>query len=309
MKVLITGIEGFVGKWLAKFLKSNGYEVCGTYFDIKQLSDTNFKLFYCDIRNYRRLTDILNGVKPEQIYHLAAQSSAKLSFADPRTTFEVNFLGTLNLLESLRELHLHSKILIVSSCEVYGANASIPIKEDSPLCPCSPYAVSKASAELLSYQYWRVYNMEVVRVRPFSHTGPGQPTIFALPDFANQIVEIERGIKEPVIHVGNLKAKRDFMDVRDVVRAYYEIIEKGASGDVYNIATNRPYAIRELLETLLSFTDIKIEIKEMTNRLRPTDIPVLSGNSSKLKESINWKPKIPIERTLEDLLNFYRERS
>jgi len=309
MRALVTGVEGFVGRHLAASLVGKGVEVSGTYFEEEGLPGLpeTLKLFPCDIRDYDRLASVLRTVGPASIYHLAAQSSAKLSFEKPRVTFEVNAVGTLNLLDAARKAGVGPKILLVSSCEVYGERDS-PSEEDSPLNPLSPYGSSKASAELIAHQYHRHFNLRIVVARPFNHTGPGQSSVFALPSFAKQIAEIERGVREPYLVVGNLEARRDFLDVRDVVTAYHLLIERGKDGEVYNVASGRPYSIKEVLDILLRLSKKTVEVRVDEERLRPRDAPFLSGKPDKLRKATGFRPRIPLEETLEGLLDFWRQR-
>ncbi len=309
MRAFITGVEGFAGKHLASYLLESGLHVSGSYFKKEDLPGLPraVQLFDCDVRNSRVLLNILDSVRPDQIFHLAAQSSAKSSFEEPGLTFEVNTLGTLNLLQAVWELGINAKILLVSSCEVYGEVESAA-RENSPLNPLNPYASSKASAELIAKQYHRSFNLRAVTVRPFNHTGPGQSPLFALPSFARQIAEIEKGLKEPCLSVGNLEVRRDFLDVRDVIKAYRLVAQRGEDGEVYNISTGNPYSIRKLLEILLRFSAKKIEVRVDEQRMRPADALLLSGDPTKLIRATGWHPEIPLEETLKDLLQFWRQR-
>ncbi|MBI3600665.1 MAG: GDP-mannose 4,6-dehydratase, partial [Nitrospinae bacterium] len=233
------------------------------------------------------------------------------SFKNPRMTFDINFYGTMNLIDAVRGADLDSNILFVGSSDEYGvvADRYIPISEECLLNPLSPYAASKAAADLLSYSCFKTYGMNIVRVRPFNHTGPGQRYDFVCSDFARQIAEIESGIRKPVIYTGNLDVERDFSDVRDIVSAYYLALEKGVSGDVYNICSERAYSIRWILHTLLGFTKLSVEIKEDPSKMRAADIKILKGDCSKFKMISGWKPAIPFEKTLRDLLDYWREKT
>ena len=216
----------------------------------------------------------------------------------------------MNLFDTVRELRLDSKILFVGSADEYGAiTEGTPVTEDFPLTPLSPYAVSKTAADLLSYSYVKRYGMNIVRVRPFNHTGPGQKSIYVCSDFARQIAEIESGAREPVVYTGNLDIQRDFTDVRDMVLAYKLAIEKGASGEVYNICSERSYSIRWILDILLRFAKLSVEIREDKTKLRPTDITTIRGDCSKFKTATGWKPIMQFEKTLNDILNYWREKT
>ena len=310
MRVLITGITGFVGHYLSELFIKDGHEVFGTTFSSKDLISEKLKIFKCDIRDAAKVKEILSDIKPQQIYHLSAISSPLNSIKNPRTTLDINFYGTMNLIEALRETGLDSHILFVGSVDEYGAVSEkyIPIKEDCPLNPLSPYAASKTSADMLCYSYVKTYGTNIVRVRPFNHTGPGQRSEFVCSDFAKQIAEIECKIRKPVIHTGNLDVERDFSDVRDMVSAYYLALEKGTSGDVYNICSERTYSIRWILHTLLEFTKLSVEIKEDSSKLRSVDLTFLKGNCSKFRAITGWKSTISFEKTLNDILNYWREK-
>ena len=315
MKALITGISGFAGSHLAEFLINKGYEVFGTFYDKSTFSNLNgfidkITLFQCDIRNYDNLKKIIVKVKPDEIYHLAAISFIPTSFENPKLTFDTNFYGTLNLYESVKELKISPKILFVGSADEYGLikESDLPIKEDCPLKPLNPYSISKASADFLSYFYFRNYNLNVIRVRPFNHIGPRQSPEFVCSDFSKQIVEIERGLKEPIIKVGNLEAKRDFTDARDMVRAYWLAIQKGELGEVYNICSENVVSIKDLLNKLLSMSKKNIEIRKDFKKFRNLDIPLFLGDSKKFKKQTSWKQKFLFRKTLQDILNYWRNK-
>lgn len=312
-KVLITGINGFVGSHLADLLVSEGYPVFGIALtrDLTHLSpvEQQISIAYGDVRSTKVVENILAEVKPDCIYHLAGSAFVPDAEADPRFVYEVNVLGTLNLLEVVRSTHLNAKILIVGSGEVYGhvPEASLPVNEEYPLKPTSPYGVTKACADLLAYQYATAYQMNVIRVRPFNHIGPRQSEQFVCSSFAKQIVEIEKGIRKPILNVGNLEARRDFTDVRDVVRAYRLILEGAQGGDVYNVGSGKAWRIGDLVTMLISeSTAKKIELQQQQVRVRPNDIPLMLCDASKLEKALNWKSEIPIHQTLHDLLEYWR---
>lgn len=315
MKALITGISGFAGSHLAEFLINKGYEVFGTFYDKSTFSNIDdiidkIEIFRCDIRNYNNLKKIIEKVQPDEIYHLAAISFVPTSLKNPKLTFDTNLYGTLNLYEAIRELKFNPKILFVGSADEYGSiqNSDLPIREDCPLRPINPYSISKASTDFLSYFYFKNYYLNIIRVRPFNHIGPRQSSEFVCSNFAKQIVEIEKGLKEPIINVGNLETKRDFTDVRDMVRAYQLALQKGETGEVYNICSEKAIQIGELLNNLLELSSKKIEIIKDSQRMRPSDNPILQGDSKKLRERIGWKVGIPFEKTLRCILDYWRER-
>lgn len=314
MKALITGISGFAGSHLAEFLFKKGYKVYGTFYDKSTFSNLNgfidkIQLFKCDVRNYNNLKIIIEEVKPDEIYHLAAISFIPNSIKNSKLTFDTNLYGTLNLYKAIKELKFNPKILFVGSADEYGLikNSDLPIREDCPLRPVNPYSISKASADFLSYFYFKNYHLDIIRVRSFNHIGPRQSPEFVCSSFAKQIVEIEKGLKEPIIKVGNLKAKRDFTDVRDMVRAYWLAIKKGKPGEVYNICSERAIQIKGLLNNLLELSSKKIEIMQDSKRMRLSGNTILQGDFSKFRERCGWKPEIPLDETLKDILEYWRE--
>src|SRR3989338_9046035 len=263
-----------------------------------------------DILDAHSLYKVIDEVKPNYIFHLAAQSYVQSSWASPANTLEVNITGSVNLFEAVRKSGINIPIQIACSSEEYGKVLpnEIPIKETNPLRPLSPYAVSKLAMDYLGYQYFESYGLKVIRTRGFNHTGPRRGEVFAESTFAKQIVEIEKGKKEPVVHVGNLDAKRDYTDVRDMVKAYYISVKKCHPGEVYNIASGSVWRIGDVLNLLLSMSKVKIEVVQDETRMRPSDVEVLIGDSSKFRAETGWKPEIPFTKTMEDLLNYWRER-
>lgn len=302
MKVLITGIEGFVGTHLARLLGDHGDEVHGSYYD-ETTKPANASR--CDITNYQEVVSLIRSSEPAQIYHLAAQSAVGKSSRDPSGTYAVNVGGTHNILEAVRETGAGCRVLLVSSCAVYGdSHEKQPHGEDEPLSPSSPYAESKALAELVGHHYWKTFAIPVITARPCNHTGPGQSPTFALAEWAEKIVAIERGEKDPPLEVGDPTIHRDYLDVRDVTQAYRSLAAMGEPGEVYNIATGSPYRLEILLETLLSFSSMKIPFRSLWE---PKGLS-LSASPEKLRRLTGWKPSIPIEQTLRELLEFYRSR-
>jgi GDP-4-dehydro-6-deoxy-D-mannose reductase len=315
LRVLVTGITGFAGSHLVDYMLGRGdVEVYGT---IRWRSRTenieHFRkqvtLIECDLRDSTSTRDMLEEVQPDWIFNLAAQSFVPTSWNAPHESISTNALGQLNLFEAVRRIGLKPRIQIAGSSEEYGLVLpdEVPIKETNPLRPLSPYAVSKVAQDLLAYQYFKSYGMDVVRTRGFNHEGPRRPNVFVASDFAYQIAEVEKGLREPVMYVGNLEARRDFTDVRDMVIGYWLALEKGESGEVYNICSGKSYAIQEVLDLLLDMTDKKIEVREDAKRLRPSDVPILEGDASKFHAATGWKPKIPFEQTLADSLEFWRK--
>jgi len=316
MKVLITGMTGFTGSHLADFLlEKGGIEVHGIERwrskteNIEHIRD-KVVIHACDIRDTSNVSKVIKEVKPDKIFHLAAQSFVPTSWGAPAETISTNIIGQLNIFEACLQIGINPKIQLACSSEEYGLvhRNEVPIKEENPLRPLSPYGVSKVGQDLLGYQYFMSYKLNVVRTRAFNHSGPRRGDVFVCSNFAKQIAEIEKGHKKPVINVGNLEAERDFTDVRDIVKAYWLSLEKAEVGEVYNICSQKAYSIKETLNMLLSQTKSKIEIKKDPARMRPSDVPILLGDSSKFRKKTGWEPAIPFEKTLEDLLNYWRER-
>jgi GDP-4-dehydro-6-deoxy-D-mannose reductase len=268
-------------------------------------------LISADLRGRDNVQSLVEETKPDCIFHLAAQSFVPSSFADPWDTLENNILSELNLLEAVRRSGRDVRFLVVGSNEEYGAPepGELPQTEQNPLRPNNPYAVSKVGQDFLGLQYHLAYGLQVVRVRPFNHTGPGQSPRFVVPAFASQIARIEVGLQEPVMRVGNLDAARDFVDVRDIVRAYHLAVTRGEPGDVYNLASGLPQSIKALLETLLSYSETAIRVERDPERYRPVDVPVVYGSAEKFYRRTGWEPQIPFEQTLRDTLAYWREQA
>ncbi len=316
MRVLITGITGFAGSHLADHCLERGdVEVHGLIRwrsrteNILHLRD-RVALHECDLRDAGSTRDVVESVRPEYIFHLAAQSFVPTSWHAPSESLTTNVLGQLHVFEAVRKLGIPCRIQIAGSSEEYGMvyEDEVPITEENPLRPLSPYGVSKVSQDLLGYQYFMSYQMDIVRTRGFNHTGPRRGPVFVCSDFAKQIVDIERGDREPVMYVGNLEAMRDFTDVRDTVKGYWLALEKGKAGEVYNICREKSWKIQDILDLLLGMTQAKIEVKLDKTRLRPSDVPILKGDCSKFRKDTGWTPEIPFEQTLEDILDYWRNR-
>ena len=322
MKVLITGITGFAGSHLADFILNNikGAKVFGIERPrsrtdyIKHIKD-KITFFDCDIRDASSVKRIIKAIKPDRIFHLAAQTFVPTSWSAPQETLVTNIIGQLNIFEAIRDAGISPLIQIAGSSEEYGLvrEKDIPIKETCPLMPLSPYAVSKVGQDFLGYQYFKSYGLKVVRTRGFNHTGPRRGESFVCSNFAMQIARIEKGLQKKEMLVGNLKAVRDFTDVRDMVRGYWLSLAKGKPGEVYNICSGGGYSIKQVLDILLGLSNIKIKIKQIKvkqerKRIRPSDVPKLIGDNSKFVARTGWKPKISFRKTMEDLLNWWREQ-
>lgn len=315
MKALITGIAGFAGSHLTGLLLDHGYEVTGISYPgfplhrITRYLD-KIDLFQADIISPREMEEVFRIAKPERVYHLAAVSSVRQSWGNRKQTMETNVMGTMNVLEAAREMSLPPRVLLVSTSEVYGMvpEEDQPVLEQYPMMPTSPYAASKAAQELLGYQYSAGEGVHTVIVRAFNHTGPGQEEGFVCSSFARQIARAEKGLCEPVIEVGNLEARRDFSDVRDMVGAYHAALEGGRSGGLYNICSGRAHSIEELLQMLLGMSETQMEVRPSPELMRPVDIPLILGSNRRFSEEVGWEPGIPIETTLSDLLDYWRDQ-
>ncbi|MEM7819487.1 MAG: GDP-mannose 4,6-dehydratase [Candidatus Aenigmatarchaeota archaeon] len=316
MNILITGITGFTGSHLAEYIvKQPDVNVFGTIRGRhRQLEFINhikdkLTLLECDLTDTNAVIQTIDDCEPDMIFHLAAQSFVPTSWRAPQETFNSNVLGTLNLLEVVRKSRFNPKILITGSSEEYGLvfPEEIPIKETNQLRPLSPYAVSKVAQDLLGFQYHQSYGMKIVRTRCFNIIGPRSGSKIVSANFAIQIAEIEKYNKEPVIYVGNLTPKRDFVDVRDIAKAYFLALTKCKSGEVYNICSEKAIEIKYILDTYLKLSKVKIVVKEDPARMRPSDVPLLLGDCSKFKNETNWKPEYNIDQSLRDVLNYWRE--
>jgi GDP-4-dehydro-6-deoxy-D-mannose reductase len=309
IKCLVTGSNGFIGSYLLDLLIKKGYTVTGiAHRKSSKLIPilSNITVYTCDILDKEKLEEIVRKVKPDFVFHLAAQSSILLSWKEPEKTLQTNILGTLYLLESIRKADIDPLIEIACSSAEYGLvnKNNVPIKEDCGFKPLNPYAVSKIGQDMLAYLYWRVYKMRIIRIRPFYVIGPGK-TFDAPSDFARGIVEIERG-QRTVLNVGNLESVRDVVDVRDCVKAIWLLAERGEYGEAYNICSGKGYKIGEILNIMLSFSQKKIEIRQDPAKMRTFDEPIVIGDNSKLRK-IGWRPQIPLDKTLSDILDFWRE--
>jgi len=316
MRVLITGVTGFVGSHLADALVARpGLEIYGAHRWRSRMENVDhlrgqLTLVECDLRDAGAVRRLLSTVRPDRIFHLAAQSYVPSSWMSPSETITGNVMCQLNLLEAVRESGLPTRIHVAGSSEEYGLvhQNELPIREENPLRPLSPYAVSKVAQDYLAYQYWMSHRVHTVRTRGFNHTGPRRGDVFVTSNFARQIAEIEKGLRKPVVRVGNLEAIRDFTDVRDMVQAYWLALERGEPGEVYNICSGRGYTVRQVLDILLGLASVRVEVREDPERLRPSDVAVLLGDCTRFQRITGWKPTISFEVTLEDLLEHWRQR-
>ena len=315
MKALITGAGGFVGNHLARHLLEQGdVELFGTTYlepeNYPALRQYDMRLRRVDLTDDDAVQRLLQDVQPDHIYHLAAQSFVPESFEDPWGTLGNNIQAQLSIILALLRLDLPARLLVVGSAEVYGPVSpnEIPIGEDQPLRPPSPYSVSKVAQDMLGLQYFISHNLPAIRVRPFNQIGPGQSKRFVAPAFASQIASIEAGQQEPVLYVGNLEARRDFTDVRDMVRAYRLVMATGEPGAVYNIGSGQAHSIQELLDTLLHYTDAPIEVQVDPARVRPVEVPIFVCDPTRVHAATGWQPEYTFDRTLADVLDDWRAR-
>ncbi|MCC6801355.1 MAG: GDP-mannose 4,6-dehydratase [Anaerolineae bacterium] len=314
MRVLITGADGFAGRHLIHELASDSgtpssYELHGTSFRPFELPGAAVTYHTVDLRDEKAVADLIGALQPDHIYHLAAQASPARSYSAVWSTLENNIHAQVSVILGCLIHNLKPRILVVSSGDIYGEQTDDrPATEDLPLRPSNPDRVSKAAQDMLAVQYYLSNNLPIMRARPFNHLGPGQSPGFVAPDFALQIARIEAGQQPPTIRVGSLSAERDFTDVRDVVRGYRLIMERGAPGEVYNIASGRTWTIRAVLDMMLALTDAHIRIESDTARLRPGGTSKVWGDASRLREATGWQPIIPLEQTVRDVLDDCRQR-
>ncbi|UHA71652.1 GDP-mannose 4,6-dehydratase [Paenibacillus sp. 481] len=312
-KAIITGGTGFVAGHLANSLINKGYTVIGTTrnccpeLHFKETFEI-LKINYDDVDAWKRLLD---NFRPDEIYHLAGQSSVSESWKAKVSTINANLVNTINILEAIRQSEVWEsvKILTVGSSEEYGhINDLNAITERTPLQPISPYGISKASVSMLARQYSKVYKLNIIHARPFNHIGPGQSLGFITSDFAKQIISIEKGLQAPIINVGNLEAQRDFTDVRDIVEAYVRLMEGGIPGEVYNVCSGQPKSAQSILDSLIEVSCVSngIEILRDETKLRPSDYPCYFGDYSKLKQETGWEPRITLTESLKDILDYWR---
>lgn len=316
MRILVTGARGFAGRHLTRHLREIGPDddVHGTLLpqanDVNRDMESGVNAHAIDLRDREAVSSLIGALKPDRIYHLAAQAAVHLSFTNPWATLENNIRSQLNLLEACREHNIAPRFLVVSTGEVYANTTPYdrPADEHTPVQPSSPYAVSKIAQEMLGIQYHFNFGLPIIVARPFNQFGPGQNLGFVAPDFANQIARIEAGLQPAVMRVGDLSARRDFTDVRDIVRAQRLILEHGEPGETYNIGTGKAVSIRDLLNTLLKTSSASIEVQPAPEHMRPAKVPLLWGSAHKLQAVTGWEPHISFEQSLQDILADFRQR-
>ena len=313
MRALITGVAGFVGGHLAEAIQAEtDWQVWGTILDEadRAFVVAQVTALSTDLRNPTAVREVIEQVRPDVVFHLAGQAYVPQSWADPWGTYETNIRSQLNVLEAISAAKLMPRIIAVASNEVYGLvrEADLPIDEDTPLRPNSPYGVSKVAQDFMGLQYWLDRKLPVIRVRPFNHIGPRQNDRFVAPSFARQIVEIERGLKPPVLKLGNMAAKRDFTDVRDMCRAYIACALRGEPGETYNIGSGQARSVREMLDIMLAASPIDIAEETDPAKLRPSDVPISVCDPARFKRQTGWEPRITFEQTCLDILSDWRQR-
>lgn len=310
MKALIIGGGGFVGGYLAEYLNNSRYEVCVTKLPNEVIKNNKLKTYDMDVLNFETVDDLLAHEMFDHIYYLAAQSSVALSWDNPGLTIDVNVKGVSNFLEVIRKLRYETRILLIGSGEEYGyiEEGECPVDENKALRPSNIYAATKACQNMLGKIYANAYAIEIMMVRAFNHIGPRQSPQFVISDFCKQVAEIEAGIREPIIYVGNLNVERDFTDVRDVVRAYELIMNYGKKGETYNVGSGQAIKVKTILKKILGLSACPIQIEVDPQKNRPIDIPVVEASIDKLTDLTGWRREIPLDQTLSECLNYWRAK-
>lgn len=309
-RALIIGAGGFVGDYLIEYLaKNNADEIYATKCSDQDYNNENARIYNLDILDKESIISLMYEIRPTHIFHLAAQSSVGVAWKNPALTIDVNIKGSVNVLDAIRELYYKPRILLIGSGEEYGhiKPEEVPIREDNHLRPGNIYAATKACQNMIGAIYAQAYDMDLMQVRAFNHIGPGQAPLFVVSDFCKQAAEIEKGLREPVIKVGNLMARRDFTDVRDVVRAYCLLAEKGRAGETYNVGCGNSVYINDILTMIISKARADISVEVDQSKIRPVDVPIIEADITKIEETVGWTPQIPLEQTIEETLGYWRE--
>ncbi len=310
-KALIIGAAGFVGSYLIHQLKDvDGYQVAVTKMPHETIPGEGFEVYDLNILEREQIEKLLAELRPDCIFHLAAQSSVFVSWKNPGLTIDVNIKGSVNVMDAVRTLDYKPRMLLIGSGEEYGhvREGEVPISEENAIRPGNIYAATKACQNLIGKIYTDAYQMEIMSVRAFNHIGPNQAPMFVVADFCKQVAEIEAGKQEPVIYVGNLSAKRDFTDVRDVVRAYSLLMTQGKAGETYNVGSGHAVEIQEILDKVLKLSRVPIQAKTDPAKLRPVDVPIIEADTTKLCACTGWERQIPLEQTLAETLDYWRGR-
>jgi len=310
MRALIIGVAGFVGRYLADELTGAGWDVSGTRLPTEP-ANLEIPVHGLDILDTTAVKSLLIRTDPDCVFHLAAQSSVAVSWKQPALTVDVNIKGAVNVLEAVRDMDKPPRVMLIGSGDEYGhiLAEELPLVEDTALRPGNVYACTKIAQGMLGQIYTRAYGLEIIIVRAFNHLGVGQTDTFVVPGFCKQVAEIEAKGGSGTIRVGNLEAKRDFTDVRDIVKAYRLLAEKGVSGEIYNIGSGTSVAIADILETIIKQSNAKITVEQDPQRMRPSDTPDVRADISKLVKCTGWKPEIALEETIKNVLDEWRDRS
>ena len=329
MKALIIGAAGFVGSYLIRHCKEDcGWETFATKMSFETFSYKGVDVFDLDILDRDAIVALLEKLRPDYIFHLAAQSSVAASWKNPGLTIDVNIKGSVNVLDAIRAVRdkdlsvqdslssdqehaYRPRILLIGSGEEYGhiRPEETPLPETNALRPGNIYAATKACQNMIGSIYARAYNLDIMMVRAFNHVGPNQAPMFVVADFCKQVADIEAGLQEPVIRVGNLSAKREFTDVRDVVRAYALLVQKGQPGETYNVGSGHAVAIQDLLDNILALSEKEITVEVDPKKLRPVDVPIIEADTSKLREATGWVKTIELGQTLRETLEYWRRNT
>lgn len=320
MRFFITGITGFVGVYLAELLLEQGHDVNGVARDEGGIAALHRRygdrfptsaVTLCDLRDRDALRAALRRSEPRGVFHLAGMAFVPATFERPELAYEVNFLGTVEVLSAVREIAPAARVVQVTSGEIYGAidpTRDLPLTEEQPLRPLSPYSVAKAAADLSGFQFFRTHGLDVIRARPFNHTGPGQAPTFVCPEFAKALAAAELGVGPARLLVGNLDVERDFSDVRDVVRGYLALFEHGVAGEAYNLGSGVSTSVRSILEELRRSCRVPVAVDTDPKKVRPSDVPRIAGSIEKIRRGTGWQPTIPLSVTLADLFAEWRAR-
>ena len=312
MKSLIIGGAGFVGAYLIRHLRDElKHEVVVTKMPHEQITESDIKVLDLNILEKESISNLFAQEEPDYIFHLAAQSSVALSWKNPGLTVDVNIKGSVNVLDAVKDMERRPRVLLIGSGEEYGRILpnETPITEDNNLRPGNIYAATKACQNMIGKIYADAYDMDIMMVRAFNHTGPNQAPLFVVADFCKQVADIEAGLQEPVLRVGNLSAERDFTDVRDVVRAYGLLVAKGEKGQTYNVGSGHAVSIDSILQMIVSMAKCEIKVETDPAKLRPIDVPIIEADTRKLQDCTGWKPEIPLSKTIEETLEFYRKKN
>lgn len=309
MRIFLTGIDGFAGRHLAARLAGDGHDVVGSSLEPGNILDGVERVWSCDVRDPDRVESVIAEAGPDALVHLAGQTSVAAAFRRPGETFAVNALGTLHVLEACRQAGVE-RVLVVTSSEIYGRRSAAegPVPESARLAPVTPYGASKAAQDLIGAQYWRGYDLQVIRARAFPHTGPGQDPRFVFPSVARRIARAEVGRGPTVLEIGNLDPTRDVSHVRDVVEAYAGLLRQGTAGEAYNVCSGVGRTIGEALEALASLSNVEIGFEVDPRRLRPAEVPWMVGDPARAREKTGWTATHRWEETARDLLDHWRER-